>query len=465
MAHILVVDDEQDICQLVQGFLEDEGYRVSTASSASDFYSALQQDLPDIILLDIWLEGSDEDGLDLLSYLAEQSHSIPTIMMSGHGTIETAVKALQLGAHDFIEKPFNGARLSVILERILEMTALKNENEALKRKLRDDTPIIAESKTMHRFMDALNKAAVLSVRVLLRGDLGTGKTVLARQIVKSSPRANAPLFVLDCAAHQEAEINLLLFGGKSASGGRRMGLFERANGGTAILENIDALPSSTQEQLLKMLQSDRIVRGTDGATVQVDVRVIATSVRPLSERVAVREFREDLYYRLAIVTLDIPPLTARGEDMEPLAKQMLARHQPVAHSSLESFAPETIDVFRSYRWPGNLRQLRNIIEGLHIMHGSSGEKEVTLAMLPPELTNCSGAFFTDGRVHDMLNMRIREARQIFEQTYLTAQVTRFNGNITRTANFIGMERSALHRKMRYLSETIEGRGAEDADAL
>ena len=191
MAHILVVDDEQDICQLVQGFLEDEGYRVSTASSASDFYSALQQDLPDIILLDIWLEGSDEDGLDLLSYLAEQSHSIPTIMMSGHGTIETAVKALQLGAHDFIEKPFNGARLSVILERILEMTALKNENEALKRKLRDDTPIIAESKTMQRFMDALNKAAVLSVRVLLRGDLGTGKTVLARQIVKSSPRATA----------------------------------------------------------------------------------------------------------------------------------------------------------------------------------------------------------------------------------------------------------------------------------
>jgi two-component system nitrogen regulation response regulator NtrX len=460
MAHdVLIVDDEADIRMLVNGILHDEGYQVREASDSISTFEQVASRRPNLVLLDIWLEGSDRDGLEILELLQQQHPAMPVIIMTGHGSVETAVSAIKSGAYDFIEKPF---------KRAIEAAQLRLENAELRLRAGTDTEIIGNSPAIQSLRQAIDKVAPTGSRVLVSGPAGVGKELVARRVHLQSGRANGPFVVLNCASMHPDRMEEELFGIEEPmnEGGppRKTGTFEQAHGGTLYLDEVADMPLATQGKIVRVLQEQTFQRVGGATSVQVDVRVIASTNRGLSAMIAEGTFREDLLYRLNVVPLTVPPLKDRREDIPALANIFLERSAQVAGLPEQTLAPDTLAALQAHDWPGNVRQLRNVMEWLLIMGRGQPGEPIRAESLPAELIqSASTASIGWDKGSEILGLALRDAREVFEREYLLAQVTRFDGNISRTATFVGMERSALHRKLKGLGVDpgMRARGTAD----
>ncbi|GAN87356.1 sigma-54 dependent transcriptional regulator [Komagataeibacter intermedius] len=462
MGHeILIVDDEPDIRLLIEGILADEGYETRLAADSDSAIAAFRERRPSLVVLDVWLQGSRLDGLGILNVLHKEEPSIPVIMISGHGTIETAVAALQHGAYDFIEKPFQADRLLVVVRRALEASRLARENAELRLRAGSGTVLEGRSAAITAVRNQIDRVAPTGSRVLISGAAGTGKEVAARMIHASSRRAEGPFIALNCATLAPGRFEEELFGieGGEDGAGRRTGVLERAHGGTLVLDEVSDMPLETQGKIVRALQDQTFERLGGARRVKVDVRVLATTNRDLQAEIAMGRFREDLYYRLAVVPLRIPSLRERREDIPELARMFLDRAAENAGLPLRELSGDAIAALQSYEWPGNVRELRNLMERLLIMMPGNSSDPIRADMLPSSVGEGAPALLKFDSDEDVMSLPLREARDLFETQYLQAQLLRFGGNISRTAGFVGMERSALHRKLKQLGVTSEDRNA------
>ncbi|GBQ50604.1 nitrogen assimilation response regulator NtrX [Komagataeibacter europaeus] len=460
MGHeILIVDDEPDIRLLIEGILADEGYETRLAADSDSAIAAFRERRPSLVVLDVWLQGSRLDGLGILNVLHKEEPSIPVIMISGHGTIDTAVAALQHGAYDFIEKPFQADRLLVVVRRALEASRLARENAELRLRAGSGTVLEGRSAAITAVRNQIDRVAPTGSRVLISGLAGTGKEVAARMIHASSRRAEGPFIALNCATLAPGRFEEELFGieGGDDGAGRRTGVLERAHGGTLVLDEVSDMPLETQGKIVRALQDQTFERLGGARRVKVDVRVLATTNRDLQSEIAMGRFREDLYYRLAVVPLRIPSLRERREDIPELARMFLDRAAENAGLPLRELSGDAIAALQSYEWPGNVRELRNLMERLLIMMPGNSTDPIRADMLPSTVGDGAPALLKFDSDEDVMSLPLREARDLFETQYLQAQLLRFGGNISRTAGFVGMERSALHRKLKQLGVTSEDR--------
>jgi two-component system nitrogen regulation response regulator NtrX len=451
---ILIVDDEADIRMLIAGTLEDEGYATREAANADSALEAIRARLPNLVILDIWLQDSSMDGIELLDEIAKDYPGLPVVMISGHGNIETAVAAIKKGAYDFIEKPFTSGRLLVVVERAIEAARLKREFEALKQRAGGEIELIGTSQPANQLRQAIQRVAPTSSRVLITGPAGCGKEVVARLVHMRSPRAHGPFVVVNCATMHPDRMEIELFGGSpdqvDADGPTKIGTFEQAHGGTLLLDEVADMPAETQGKIVRVLQDQSFERVGGSSRVEVDVRVIAATNRDLQSEMASGRFREDLYYRLNVVPIDVPPLRGRRADIPELAEHLMLRSARLAGIPPRPIGPDAMAALQSYAWPGNVRQLGNVIDWLLIMAPGDARTAISADMLPPDLQAEAPMSSHWDRGGEIMSLPLREAREIFEREYLAAQVSRFGGNISRTAEFVGMERSALHRKLKSL---------------
>jgi two-component system, NtrC family, nitrogen regulation response regulator NtrX len=454
-AEILIVDDERAVRQAIAAILGDEGYSVRHAAESQAAIAEIEARSPGVVLLDIWLEGSKLDGLEVLDHIKQTRPEVPVIVISGHGTIETAVKAIKKGAYDFLEKPFNADRLLLLIERAREATRLKRENAELKLKLGDDRELIGRSSAIQQVRNAISRVALTGSRVLITGAPGVGKEVVARLIHASSRRSEAPFVVINAATMAPERMEVELFGCEAGFLGpdrpRQPGTFERAHGGTLLLDEVADMPLETQGKILRVLQEQSFTRLGGQRPIQVDVRVIAASNRDLLAEIAAGRFREDLYYRLNVVPIPVPPLSERRADIPMLTDYFMGRAAEASGLPVRKLSADALALFQSAGWPGNVRQLRNVLEWLLIMATGDARAEIGVDSLPPELIEETTANLSPNSNGELMVMPIREAREHFERAYLQAQLERFSGNISRTAGFVGMERSALHRKLKSLN--------------
>ncbi len=456
MAHdILIVDDEDDIRLLISGTLEDEGYETRQANNSDTAISQIGSRRPNLIILDIWLEGSKIDGMELLDILQNDYPEIPIIMISGHGSIEMAVEAIKNGAYDFIEKPFKSDRLLVIASRAIEAAQLKRENEELKLRAGAEGELTGNSTAINQLRHSIKKAAPTGSRVLISGPAGSGKEVVARMLHKLSTRAKQPFIVINCATMAPESMELELFGSEIETRGgsnspSRVGLFEQAHTGTLLLDEVGDMPIETQGKIVRALQEQTFLRIGGKEKIKVDVRVVATTTRDLVDDIANGNFREDLYYRLNVVPLEVPNLAQRRDDIPYLAEYFMQQSAQLSGLAPRKIGTDAMASLQAYAWPGNVRQLRNVIDWLLIMTPVEEGRSIQVDMLPPEIGGISPSVLRKDRNVELLSMQLRDAREEFERQYLSAQVTRFGGNISRTASFVGMERSALHRKLKIL---------------
>jgi two-component system nitrogen regulation response regulator NtrX len=462
MAHeILIVDDEPDIRALIEGILSDEGYETRQAANSDQAVAAFKQRRPSMVVLDIWLQNSKLDGLGILAELHKEEPQIPVVMISGHGTIETAVRAIQQGAYDFIEKPFNSDRLLLVVARALEAARLRRENSELRLRAGPETDLVGTSASLAQLRASIERVAPTGSRVLITGPAGAGKEVAARMIHARSRRADGPFVALNCATLNPARFEEELFGleagADAQASGRRAGVLERAHGGMLLLDEVADMPLETQGKIVRALQEQGFERIGGATRVKVDVRVIATTNRDLQGEIAAGRFREDLYYRLAVVPLRIPALRERREDVPALARYFMARSGETSGMPPRELAEDAMAALQAYDWPGNVRQLRNLIDWLLIMAPGEAREPIRAEMLPPEVGSAAPAMLKLDRSSEIMTLPLREARELFEKQYLEAQLLRFGGNISRTANFVGMERSALHRKLKFLGVHAEDR--------
>jgi two-component system nitrogen regulation response regulator NtrX len=456
MAHeILIVDDEADIRTLTAGILEDEGYETREAANSDTAIAAVKERPPSLVLLDIWLQGSKLDGLGILKEIKAAHPAVPVVMMSGHGTIETAVAAIKLGAYEFVEKPFKADRLLLVAARAIEMARLRRENEELRNRAGAsiETDLIGRSSAVTLVRQTVDKVAPFNSRVLITGPAGSGKEVVARLLHARSRRADGPFVVLNCATMAPNMVEEELFGTEGGAGGdrpRKIGTFEAAHNGTLFLDEVADMPLETQGKIVRVLQEQVFHRVGGSDRVRVDVRVVAATTRDLPQEITAGKFREDLFYRLNVVPLTVPPLKARREDIPLLVEHFMRKIADANGRSPRPVNEEAMVLLQSYEWPGNARELRNVIERLLIMMPGGGEGPITADMLPGEISGSAPINADLGRGAEIMALPLREAREIFEREYLLAQVDRFGGNISRTAAFVGMERSALHRKLKGL---------------
>jgi two-component system nitrogen regulation response regulator NtrX len=463
MTEILIVDDEPDIRMLVEAILRDEGFEARSAGTSDEAIAAYRARRPGLVILDVWLQGSKLDGIGILDVMHQEEPRVPVVMISGHGTIETAVAAIQRGAYDFIEKPFNSDRLLLVVRRALEAAKLAAENAELRLRVGPETTLTGDGHAIAGLRAAIERVAPTGSRVLIAGAPGAGKETVARLIHAKSRRAEGPFVALNCAILAPEKFETELFGveaGPEAIGpARRVGVLERAHGGTLLLDEVSEMPLETQGKIARVLQDQSFERvGGSGARVKVDIRVIASTARDLSAEIAAGRFREDLYYRLAVVPLRVPALKDRREDIPALAADFLARAAEASGLPARHLASDAIAALQAHDWPGNVRQLRNIMDWMMIMR--SGETEVFRAEhLPTELAAHAPRALAIDPAADVMALPLREARDVFETQYLQAQLLRHGGNISRTANFVGMERSALHRKLKQLGIGAEERAA------
>ncbi|MDD3445365.1 MAG: sigma-54 dependent transcriptional regulator [Zavarzinia sp.] len=458
---VLVVDDEADIRELVAGILQDEGYETRTAGNADEAFAAIEARLPSLVILDIWLQGSRLDGLEILEAVKRAHPDMPVVMISGHGTIETAVSALKRGAYDFIEKPFKADRLLLLVQRAIEAAELKRENKALKVRSNLDDEMIGRSSAMNAVRALVEKAAPMGSRVMIMGPAGSGKEVVARQLHRLSKRADGPFVVVNAATMAPERMEAELFGveaSASSDGMPRVGLFEKAHGGTLFLDEVADMPPETQAKILRVLVDQTFERVGGRNRVQVDVRVVSASARDLHAEIAAGRFREDLFHRLSVVPVRVPRLADRREDIPDLALHFIQRISLANGVQPRTISNEAMAVMQAYDWPGNVRQLRNVCERLLILATDDAEEAIGADMLPAEVGGAGPATLRGDSGEVIMALPLREAREAFERDYLLAQVARFGNNISRTANFIGMERSALHRKLKSLGITISERG-------
>jgi len=460
---ILIVDDEPDIRMLIEGILEDEGYAVRQAGDSDAALAAFRMRRPSLVILDIWLQGSRLDGLGILKALLTEEPHVPVVMISGHGTIETAVAAIQLGAYDFIEKPFKSDRLLLIIRRALEAARLAQENAELRLRAGFESDLTGHSPAIMSLRAALERVAPTGSRVLISGPAGSGKEVAARMVHARSRRADGPLVALNCATLNPARFEEELFGVEAGAdpvaSPRRAGVLERAHGGTLLLDEVSDMPLETQGKIVRALQDQTFERLGGSSRVKVDVRVLATTNRDLHAEIAGARFREDLYYRLAVVPIRMPSLKERREDVPNLAKHFLERSAETSGIPGRELSTDALTALQAYDWPGNVRQLRNLMDWLLIMAPGGSNDSIRAEMLPAEISQGAPALLNFDPSADLMGLPLREARDLFETQYLQAQLLRFGGNISRTAGFVGMERSALHRKLKQLGVNSDDRGA------
>jgi two-component system nitrogen regulation response regulator NtrX len=450
-ADILIVDDEDDIRQLVAGILEDEGHKARVARNSDEAIAAIAARRPHLVLLDIWMQGSKLDGLQLLELLKQQHVNVPVVMISGHGNIETAVTAIKIGAYDFIEKPFKADRLILVVERALETSRLRREVSELRSKAGAEINLVGASSAVANLRRIIERVGPANSRVLISGPAGSGKELTARMIHAHSGRAAAPFVVVNAPAITPEGMEAELFGVEGAPDRqRRVGALEEAHGGTLYLDEIADMPAETQAKILRVLVDQSFKRVGGANSVQVDVRIISSTSRDLAQAITDGHFREDLFHRLSVVPIRSPSLAERREDIPALIEHFLERVSADMGAPPRPIAPDAMAVLQSHDWPGNIRQLRNNIERLMILAAGDPNSEITADMLPNEIGALVPAVPSGVGGEKLMSLPLREAREVFEREYLVAQINRFGGNISRTAEFIGMERSALHRKLKSL---------------
>jgi two-component system, NtrC family, nitrogen regulation response regulator NtrX len=447
---ILIVDDEEDIRELVAGILSDEGHETRTARDADTALASITERVPRLMFLDIWLQGSRLDGLALLDEIRAIHPHLPIVMISGHGNIETAVSAIKRGAYDFIEKPFKADRLVLVAERALENSRLKREVTELKRKSNDSVELVGASLAMNHLRQTIERVAPTNSRVMIFGASGTGKEMVARAIHASSARAKGPFVTLNAATITPERMEIELFGTEMTGGERKVGALEEAHGGILYLDEVADMPRETQSKILRVLVDQQFERVGGSKRVKVDVRIISSTAQNLEELIAQGRFREDLYHRLSVVPVMVPPLADRREDIPSLIEFFSRQVAQQSGIKVRPIGADAMAVLQSHGWPGNIRQLRNNVERLLILaRGDDPDSVITADLLPAEVGDTLPRAPNQSDQHIMA-LPLREARELFEKEYLIAQINRFGGNISRTAEFVGMERSALHRKLKSL---------------
>ncbi len=449
-ADILVVDDEADIREIVAGILGDEGYGTRTAGDSDSALAAIGARRPSLLFLDIWLQGSRLDGLSLLDEVHAEHPDLPVVVISGHGNIETAVSAIKRGAYDYIEKPFKADRLVLVAQRALEASKLRREVADLKQRSGETDDMIGSSGHMNHLRQTIERVAPTNSRVMIFGPSGAGKEQVARAIHSRSQRTAGPFIVLNAAAITPEGMEAELFGTEPQNGGgRRVGALEEAHGGTLYLDEIADMPRETQNKILRVLVDQTFERVGGATKVKVDVRILSSTARDLEAAIQEGRFREDLFHRLGVVPLRVPSLAERREDVPELVAHFM--HQIAGATGLppRQIGDDAMAVLQAHDWPGNLRQLRNNVERLMILTRGDPDAVITADMLPKEIGEILPSTPSQGSAH-IMSLPLREAREVFEREYLTAQINRFSGNISRTAEFVGMERSALHRKLKSL---------------
>ncbi|MHB2264762.1 nitrogen assimilation response regulator NtrX [Aliihoeflea sp. PC F10.4] len=447
---ILIVDDEEDIRELVSGILSDEGHETRTAFGSDSALAAIADRVPRLVFLDIWLQGSKLDGLELLDAIKTLYPDLPIVMISGHGTIETAVSAIRKGAYDFIEKPFKADRLVLIAERALETSKLRREVSDLKKRSGDSFDLIGMSSAMAQLRQTIERVAPTNSRIMIVGPSGSGKELVARAIHAASSRKAGPFVAVNSAAITPERMEIELFGTEANGSERKVGALEQAHGGILYLDEVADMPRETQAKILRVLVDQQFERVGGTKRVKVDVRIISSTAYNLEDQIAQGRFRQDLYHRLAVVPVIVPPLAERRDDIPLLVDHFMRQTAQHAGIRIRRIGNDAMAVLQAHNWPGNLRQLKNNIERLMILsRDGEDDKPITADLLPSEIGDVMPRTPTQSDQHIMA-LPLREARELFEKEYLLAQINRFGGNISRTAEFIGMERSALHRKLKSL---------------
>jgi two-component system nitrogen regulation response regulator NtrX len=449
---ILIVDDEADIRDLVAGILEDEGYSTRTARDSDTALAAVAQRRPSLVFLDIWLQGSKLDGLQLLDSVKEQHPELPVVMISGHGNIETAVSAIKQGAYDFIEKPFKADRLVLVANRALENSRLRREVKELKQLAPVANRLVGGSPALNQLRQTIEKVAPTNSRILIVGPSGAGKELTARTLHGQSARASGPFVVINAAAITPERMEIELFGVENSNGSeaRKVGALEEAHQGSLFIDEIADMPRDTQSKILRVLTEQTFQRVGGSTKVSVDVRIVSSTARNLEAEIAEGKFREDLYHRLSVVPIRVPPLAERREDIPGLVEYFMEQISMATGLPKRRIGEDAMAVLQSHDWPGNVRQLRNNVERLMILAGGDSEAVISASMLPQDVGSMVPSMPAGNGGEHLMGLALREAREVFEREYLRAQISRFGGNISRTAEFVGMERSALHRKLKAL---------------
>ena len=447
MSDILIVDDERDIRELISDILEDEGFSTRLAGNSDDAMAAINTEAPALMILDIWLKDSDMDGIDILKATKRDNPDVPVVIISGHGNVEIAVAAIKQGAYDFIEKPFNIDQLLVVIRRAMETSRLRRENLSLKRRDSNASDMLGSSAAYRALVSQLDKVTKSNGRVMLSGPAGSGKEVAARYIHANSNRASAPFVTVNCAGIEPDRMEEMLFGREGTDRGLEPGLLEQAHGGVIYFDEVADMPLGTQSKILRVLVDQQFNRVGGSDKVRVDLRVISSTNKDLEAAIEAETFRQELFHRLNVVPITVPSLEERREDIPELAEHFIAECHETQGLPKRELSSDVIALMQTMVWPGNVRQLKNLVERVLILGDGTGPIEAR------ELPGEEDRGDEDGRVilsSALATLPLREAREAFEREYLLTQINRFGGNISRTANFVGMERSALHRKLKSL---------------
>ena len=460
MSDILIVDDERDIRELISEILIDEGYTTRLAGTSDDAMREVTSQSPGLLILDIWLKDSDMDGIDILKKVKSDYPEVPVVIISGHGNIEIAVAAIKQGAYDFIEKPFNIDQLLVVIRRAMETSRLRRENITLRQKDAPVGDLIGSSAGFRALVSQLDKVAKSNSRIMLRGGSGVGKETAARYIHAQSDRAAGPFVVVGCATIEPDRMEEVLFGRESGDQNWAQGLLEQAHGGVIYFDEVADMPLVTQSKILRVLVDQKFQRVGGNDQIKVDLRVLSSTSCDLEVEIAERRFREELYHRLNVVPVEVPTLEERREDIPELVEHFVEHFNQTQGLNMRKLSDDAATLLQTLPWPGNIRQLKNVIERILIL--SDGTGPISADEIPTDKQKSAGANDGGGMSANWATLPLREAREAFEREYLITQINRFGGNISKTANFVGMERSALHRKLKSLG-VVSGNKSKSAE--